>query len=150
MSAAVPPASPWRWRWAQTKLDILLLESGGANFDPAAQSLYSGVHAGDTYAELDAGRMRFLGGGTNHWGGWCRPLDPQSISKSATGCPIPVGRSARGAGALLPARAGIWCEAGPWIYDQRATAWRRSKAPMLQLGQGGIYTSWFQFSEDAQ
>lgn len=130
---------------APTKLDILLLESGGANFDPAVQGLYSGAHAGDTYAELDAGRMRFLGGGTNHWGGWCRPLDRQDFEKRDW---VPYSGWPFGQDALAPyyPRAQALVEAGPWIYDQGDSV-ASSKRAMLQLGPGGIYTSWFQFSK---
>ena len=54
---------------------ILLLESGGMNFNAKVQSLYTGSQTGVAYTALDGGRLRFLGGSTNHWGGWCRPLD---------------------------------------------------------------------------
>lgn len=130
---------------AQTKLDILLLESGAANFDPAVQGLYSGTHTGDHYAELDAGRMRFLGGGTNHWGGWCRPLDRQDFEKRDW---VPYSGWPFTQEALAPyyPRAQALVEAGPWIYDKGDSV-ASSKGPMLQLGQGGIYTSWFQFSK---
>ena len=60
---------------AGTKLNILLLESGGENFESQNQKMYAGTLSGDHYIALDAGRLRCLGGGTNHWGGWCRPMD---------------------------------------------------------------------------
>ncbi len=130
---------------AQTKLDILLLESGGANFDPAVQGLYSGSHAGDHLCRTGRGRMRFLGGGTNHWGGWCRPLDPQDFEKRDW---VPYSGWPFGQEALAPhyPRAQELVEAGPWLYDKGDSV-ASAKAPMLQLGQGGIYTSWFQFSK---
>ena len=37
--------------------------------------MYTGAQTGVRYVALDAGRMRAMGGGTNHWGGWCRPMD---------------------------------------------------------------------------
>src|ERR1700744_5480178 len=54
---------------------ILLLESGGMTFDSKTQALYAGSGSGVAFTALDGGRLRFLGGSTNHWGGWCRPLD---------------------------------------------------------------------------
>ena len=48
--------------------------AGGLNFDPASQKMYGGSQNGLSYIALDAGRLRFLGGSTNHWGGWCAPL----------------------------------------------------------------------------
>ena len=54
---------------------VLLLESGGMAFDSKVQALYAGGQSGVPYVALDGGRLRYLGGSTNHWGGWCRPLD---------------------------------------------------------------------------
>ncbi len=130
---------------ANTKLDILLLESGGANFDPVVQALYSGTQSGDDYAALEAGRLRFLGGGTNHWGGWSRPLDAIDFEKRDwvphSGWPF-----ARTALEPYYPRAQALIEAGPWIYD-KGDSIASAKAPMLPLGDGGLYTSWFQFSK---
>jgi choline dehydrogenase-like flavoprotein len=39
------------------------------------QSLYAGENAGLSYDRLEETRSRYLGGSTNCWGGWCRPLD---------------------------------------------------------------------------
>ena len=64
-------------------LRTVLLESGGANgADPATQSLHQGEsvgeHVGSVMDELplDAIRLRWLGGTTNHWAGYCRKLEP--------------------------------------------------------------------------
>ena len=80
---------------ADTKLNILLLESGGQNFDAGTQKMYAGTQSGMVYTPLEQGRLRFLGGSTNHWGGWCRPLDVIDFEKRATGCRIPAGRIGR-------------------------------------------------------
>jgi choline dehydrogenase-like flavoprotein len=128
---------------AGTKLNILLLESGGLNFDPKIQKMYSGTESGVPYTALDAGRLRFLGGGTNHWGGWCRPLDAADFDKRDwmphSGWPFP--RTA-----LEPyyPRAQELVEAGPWVYDKGGEA---APGPLLPLGEGGVYTSWFQYSK---
>ena len=55
---------------------VCLLESGGLEFAWPTQALYSGLNAGLPYYDLDVCQLRFLGGNTNAWGGWCRPLDP--------------------------------------------------------------------------
>jgi choline dehydrogenase-like flavoprotein len=57
-------------------LTVCLLESGGMEFERANQSLYTGLNVGLPYYALDVAQLRFLGGSTNAWGGWCRPLDP--------------------------------------------------------------------------
>lgn len=57
-------------------LRVLLLESGGAGFEEETQALYEGqgdLGVGDI--GLATCRARMLGGSTNWWGGWCRPLD---------------------------------------------------------------------------
>jgi choline dehydrogenase-like flavoprotein len=56
-------------------LSIVLLESGGFNVELPTQKLYRGELHGDKYFRLDACRWRLFGGGTNRWGGWCRPLE---------------------------------------------------------------------------
>lgn len=131
---------------AGTKLNILLLESGGENFESQSQKMYAGALSGDPYIALDAGRLRFLGGGTNHWGGWCRPMDEIDFTARSwmphSGWPFPRK-------ALEPyfPRAQALVEAGPWIYDQKGEAENASRGSVLPLGKGGLYTSWFQFSK---
>jgi choline dehydrogenase-like flavoprotein len=59
---------------AKHGLDVVLVESGGLTRDPETQRLYEGRTVGAPYA-LEASRLRYLGGSTNHWGGLCRPLE---------------------------------------------------------------------------
>ncbi len=60
---------------ANADLDVALLESGDAEFDPDAQTLNEGEVTGNDSVDLMASRLRFLGGTTNHWGGNCVPMD---------------------------------------------------------------------------
>jgi choline dehydrogenase-like flavoprotein len=130
---------------ASTKLNILLLESGGQNFDPANQKMYAGSQSGLSYIALDSGRLRFLGGSTNHWGGWCRPLDAIDFEARPwlphSGWPFPKT-------VLEPyyPRAQTLVEAGPWLYDKAGSS-AAALGQELPLGKGGVYTSWFQFSK---
>jgi len=130
---------------ASTRLNILLLESGGLNFDPQNQKMYAGTESGLGYIALDAGRLRFLGGSTNHWGGWCRPLDAIDFEARDwvphSGWPFPK----KALEAYYP-RAQALVEAGPWLYD-KADANVAALGALLPLGDGGVYTSWFQFSK---
>ncbi|RDU95990.1 FAD-dependent oxidoreductase [Trinickia dinghuensis] len=57
-------------------IDTCLLESGGFRPDDDTRDLYRGENAGLPYAFADGSRSRYLGGSSNCWGGWCRPLDP--------------------------------------------------------------------------
>jgi choline dehydrogenase-like flavoprotein len=130
---------------AHTPLKLMLFESGGDDFEPATQALYSGVTTGAPYLRLDASRMRYLGGSTNHWGGWCRPLDAIDFEArdwvAHSGWPF-------GLKTLEPyfARAQALVEAGTWSYD-KSDAVMSALGPILKLGPGGVYTSWFQFSK---
>ena len=60
---------------AQKGKSVLLLEGGKAKYSGDWQDLYIGENVGDPYYDLDVARLRQLGGSSNHWGGWCRPLD---------------------------------------------------------------------------
>jgi choline dehydrogenase-like flavoprotein len=53
---------------------VILLESGGSEFDAATQDLYAGENTGRPYNILDC-RLRYFGGSTNHWEGVCGPLE---------------------------------------------------------------------------
>jgi choline dehydrogenase-like flavoprotein len=57
-------------------LSVGLFEGGAEALTNESQELYQGKTAGQPYYALDAARLRFLGGSSNHWGGWTRPLDP--------------------------------------------------------------------------
>lgn len=56
-------------------LSICLVEAGGLELDENAQELYAGDNVGLPVG-LDFGRLRLLGGTTNHWSGRCAPFDP--------------------------------------------------------------------------
>lgn len=53
--------------------DVLLLESGDIFPDDATQELYDGPDFGFPYTPLIEARLRFLGGSSNHWSGYCMP-----------------------------------------------------------------------------
>lgn len=56
-------------------VDACVLESGGLEPDDATRDLYRGRATGIDYQFADGCRARFLGGSSNCWGGWSRPLD---------------------------------------------------------------------------
>jgi choline dehydrogenase-like flavoprotein len=62
--------------FAGTGHRVLLLESGGLELEGPVQELYEGEVVGRTYPPLETARARYLGGSTNMWTGWCKPLDP--------------------------------------------------------------------------
>jgi choline dehydrogenase-like flavoprotein len=62
-------------------IDCVLLESGGFKPDAETRDLYRGENVGIPYTFADGVRGRFLGGSTNCWGGWCRPLQEHDLEK---------------------------------------------------------------------
>ena len=63
-------------RLATHGLRVALIEAGGTEFTDESQDFYKGESVGHDYFGLDVTRLRYLGGTSNHWTGWCRPLDP--------------------------------------------------------------------------
>lgn len=55
-----------------TATRVCLLESGGLEYEDAVQDLYAGESVGLDYFPLDACRLRYFGGTTNHWAGYCQ------------------------------------------------------------------------------
>lgn len=55
---------------------VALMEAGGMDLTMESQDLYLGENIGLDYFSLDTPRLRFFGGSSNHWAGWCRALDP--------------------------------------------------------------------------
>ena len=58
-----------------------VVESGGFRPDRATRDLYRGESIGIPYGFADGCRSRFLGGSSNCWGGWCRPLDEHDFER---------------------------------------------------------------------
>ncbi len=102
-------------------LRMIVLESGGFEPDDAVQDLYRGEVVDPFYQPLDETRLRYFGGTTNHWAGYCRPLDDIDFSgRDGTpygGWPFPAAE-------LVPyyRRAHPVCGLGPYDYDVVARA----------------------------
>src|SRR3990172_830594 len=66
-----------------SRLRVCLVESGALEFEPETQYLYEGESVGRPLRVMDkrlvegmdAGRLRFFGGTTNIWAGYCALLD---------------------------------------------------------------------------
>jgi choline dehydrogenase-like flavoprotein len=130
---------------ANSPIRVLLLESGGENFETPTQALYKGDETGVRYIPLDATRLRYLGGCSNHWGGWCRPLDAIDFEKRDW---LPYSGWPFGKSEIVPylPRAQTICGAGPFIYDD-TSKWSAALGAPVALGSGGVYTTFFQFSK---
>lgn len=66
---------------AGTRLRVCVLESGGFELDQVTQSLCEGENVGLDYFALDTTRLRYFGGSTGHWGGYCGPLTPIDLEE---------------------------------------------------------------------
>jgi len=63
---------------AGTRHRVVVLESGGLDFEAPVQRLARGIVSGLHY-DLESSRLRYFGGSTNHWAGMSRPLDPEDF-----------------------------------------------------------------------
>jgi len=66
-------------------LSVLLLEAGGAHYDEASQAMFEAEVIGPLKFPLDVGRLRYLGGTANHWGGFCQPLEAIDFEQKVPG-----------------------------------------------------------------
>lgn len=130
---------------AERGIEVCLIESGGLDFDPVVQSLYEGSTSGIGYAPLDQTRLRYLGGSTNHWGGWCRPLDAIDFERRDwipwSGWPI-----SRATLDPYYRQAQAICELGPFEYDRIAFWSSQSPDAGQAVDSADIRTGVFQFS----
>ena len=63
--------------------DVILLESGGTDFEAATQELYRGANLGLPYYPLDEARLRFFGGTVSIWDGRAALFDPIDFERRA-------------------------------------------------------------------
>jgi choline dehydrogenase-like flavoprotein len=99
---------------------VALLESGGMEFDQETQGLYEGQSIGLPFDDLTACRLRFFGGTTNHWGGYCLPLDPIDF-EPRDDFPYHGWPFLKSHLDLWYQRAQAVCKLGP--YDYRPSSW---------------------------
>ena len=62
--------------------DVVLLEGGGLNYSEESQNLYAGRNIGQYYL-LNGSRLRYFGGTSNHWAGWCTPMDAHDFDSKS-------------------------------------------------------------------
>ena len=74
-------------RLAARSIDVILCEAGGVEASADSQSVYRAETEGDDYYDLETARLRFFGGTTNHWSGWCRQMDAADFENKVEGVP---------------------------------------------------------------
>lgn len=122
---------------------VCVLEGGGLEPDPDSQALYKGENIGLPYS-LEATRLRFFGGTTNHWAGYCRPLDEIDF-QARDWIPYsgwPFDRSHLDS---FYKRAQSICQLGPYNYDLGFWYDPKSK-PALPFAGDKVVTTIFQHS----
>ena len=61
--------------WMNTPYKVILLESGGFEYDDKVQDMYKGTGTGQRYFPLRSSRLSKFGGTTGHWAGMCSTFD---------------------------------------------------------------------------
>jgi choline dehydrogenase-like flavoprotein len=126
-----------------SNISICLVESGGFEFEEATQSLYQGKNVGLKYFSLDTARLRYFGGTTNHWTGWCSPLEEIDFKQRDwvpySGWPFTLKD-------LEPyyIQAQKWCNVGPYRYQP--SDWETDDFKLLEVLPEKLVTKLWQFS----
>ncbi len=70
-------------RLAAAGASVALMEAGGLEISEESQDVYRGSNVGMEYFDLDICRLRYFGGTSNHWGGWCCALDAADFRRKS-------------------------------------------------------------------
>lgn len=123
---------------------ILLLESGGIDYEPAIGALNAGSNCGMPYYDLEDARLRFFGGTAAIWGGRCAELDDIDFEPREwvqySGWPF--GKTAL---ASYYAAARQYLQLEPREQDERLWQAFGVKAPCF--GAGVLSTDFWQFDD---
>lgn len=128
-----------------TGIDVVLLESGGFDYEDRVQDMAAGETAGLTYRDLDAARLRYFGGTTNHWAGQSRPLDDLDFKQRdwVPDSGWPFGREELDP--FMP-RAERWCRLVP--REQETIDWNaQSFEPDFPIAEGGFRPALLRYPE---
>jgi choline dehydrogenase-like flavoprotein len=66
-------------RLAARGLEVALMEAGGLYWSEESQDVAAGESVGLAYPDLDAARLRYLGGSSGHWNGLCRGFEAEDL-----------------------------------------------------------------------
>lgn len=125
-------------------LRVILLESGGDEREAETQALYRGDSTGLFGSALSFCRLRLYGGSTNHWAGWCQPIESDVFeAREGIDKGWPIGRDE-----LLPwyHKAHDTCGLGAFEYEADPVA-RRAKKSVLAVDASRVSQVLYQYSE---
>ena len=125
-------------------LRVILLESGDEGREEQTQSLYRGSSTGFNANALAFCRLRFYGGSTNHWRGWCQPIEAEAFGDRpgvADGWPLSLET-------LTPwyRKAQETCGLGAFEYEAGRVA-RRAEKSVLPFDPERVSQVLYQYSE---
>ena len=131
--------------WTNSPLKVVLLEGGGFELEPEMQDLYRGDIVGQPYYPLQAARLHYFGGTTNHWAGWCSTYDPIDFEERPwvphSGWPIRRQQLDE-----FYARAQPILDVGPHGYDAADWVKRDSELEPFPLDPDAVWPKMWQFS----
>lgn len=72
-------------QFVDTDYKVILLEGGSLDWNEKSQNAYKAESVTSNPAAIDPtypewSRLRYFGGSTNHWGGWCRPFEAHDFA----------------------------------------------------------------------
>ena len=122
---------------------VLLVEGGGVEGPGAGALIYESSTSGRSYP-LNGSRLRWLGGTSNHWGGWVRPFDERDFTdQPANGLPgWPIALSEL---ATHYDSAAAWCEVGSDQYGMESVRGHEALS-LLNLSDTRFSHRLFRFS----
>lgn len=129
---------------AGSGISVCVVEAGGLEADPEVQSLYEGENTGIDYSPSGT-RLRLFGGSSNHWGGYCRPLDAIDFEQRDwvpfSGWPFAIEE-------LIPyyEPASEIVEVAPGHYNDREYWQRVSNEQLPELAAGRMRLQFVHFS----
>src|ERR1700730_17644604 len=115
-------------QFVESKLRVIVLESGGERLEAEQQALYHGEVVDGVHSPAHLYRQRRLGGSTTIWGGRCVPLDEQDFWKRPH---VPLSGWPFDRSALQPfyERAQTLLETG--VFDYSAATALPIQAPLI-------------------
>ena len=131
--------------WIGRQEKVILLEGGGFEIEADVQALYQADIIGEDYFPIEAARLHYFGGTTNHWAGFCSIMDPIDFERREwvphSGWPI----SYDDVSPFYP-RAQEILQLGPFEYDAAYWAAEHDENQLLPFDDSVVWTKMWQFS----
>lgn len=117
--------------------DVLLVESGRAGYDRAAQGLGETAGSDSAHVPMELATRRRLGGASNLWGGRCVPFDPVDFERRPIAPEAGWPLSHEDLEAHLQ-RACEWCVCGDAVFDARRVPGLAERSLVPGLANAGL------------